>query len=146
MKKVQGDFKYLVDYMNQHDITIAQAAEMTDRTYSTVRNWLHGSYLKHAIVATEESQAQEERNVATLISKITGDSKEKVLDEIRNYFIKKGELELSDDTVFGAIEKLIKDIREGRVTHMFPEEELNGARKVQILTMLENDLKMMRML
>lgn len=64
---------------------------MTDRTYSAVRNWIYGSYLKHAIITTEESQAKEKRNVATLISKITGDSKEKVLDEIRKYFIKKGD-------------------------------------------------------
>ena len=146
MRKVQGDFKYLVDYMNAHDITISKAAEITDRTYSTVRNWLYGSYLKQAIITTEETQAQEERNVATLISKITGDSKEKVLDEIRKYFIQKGELELSDDTVLGSLQKLISDIREGRVPYVYYGKELSGERKVQVLTMLENDLKMIRVL
>lgn len=145
-RKVQGDFKYLVDYMNKNKISIAQATKIVGREYSTVRNWLYGLHLKKAILATDETQKQADRNVASLIAKITGDSKDIVLDEIRKYLVSKGEMEILETSVSGMLRELMEDIKSGKVAYMRSDKEMTEERKHQVLTMLENNLRMMKTL
>ena len=145
-RKVQGDFKYLVDYMNKNKISIAQATKIVGREYSTVRNWLYGLHLKKAILTTDETQKQADRNVASLIAKITGDSKEVVLDEIQKYLLSEGEIEVLETSVSGTLRKLIEDIKCGKVKYMRSDKEMTLEKKRQVIMMLENDLRMMKTL
>ena len=145
-RKVQGDFKYLVDYMNENGISIARATKIVGREYSTVRNWLYGLHLKNAVITTDETPKQADKNVASLIAKITGDSKEVVLEEIRKYLVLKGEMEVLETSVSGILRDLMEDIKLGKVAYMRSDKEMTQERKRQVLMMLENNIIMMKTL
>lgn len=143
-RRIQGTFTYLVDYMNKNNVSISQAAKKVDRNYSTIRNWLYGMHLEGAIMATaEETPKQADRNVAHLISKITGDSKETVLDEIRKHLIASGKLEISNNSVSDTLKKLVEDVKIGKVRYMCNNQTLTEERSRRVLAMLENDLRLL---
>lgn len=141
-KKIEGEFKYLVDYMNNNGISISDAAKIVDRDYTTVRNWINGVHLSNVCTVVKETKKQKDRNVALLISKITGDTKEKVVDEIRKFLISTGKLRLSSNSVMSVLYQLKKDIENGNIISIDGYNNATEKQMIQVVTVLENDMKL----
>lgn len=141
-KKIEGKFKYLVDYMNNNGISISDAARVVNRDYTTVRNWINGVHLSNVCTVVNETKRQEDRNVAVLISTITGDPKEKVVDEIRKYLISTGKLRLSSNSVMSVFYQLKKDIENGKIISIDGYNSATEKQLIQVVTVLENDMKL----
>lgn len=141
-KKIEGKFKYLVDYMNNNGISISDAAKIVDRDYTTVRNWINGVHLSNVCTVVKETKKQKDRNVALLISKITGDTKEKVVDEIRKFLISTGKLRLSSNSVMSVLYQLKKDIENGNIISIDGYNNATEKQMIQVVTVLENDMKL----
>ncbi len=105
------EFSYLKNKMREKNLSISAAAAYVDRDSSTIRNWLNGTYLTSALTASKSNKSAR-RNVAYLISQITGDPEEIVREEIKKYLVETGQLSLNENSYRFLLNKFKEEIEE----------------------------------
>jgi hypothetical protein len=103
------EFTYLKDKMREKNLSLSAAAACVNRDSSTIRNWLNGSYLSSALTVSKSNKSAR-RNVAYLISRITGDPEEIVREEIKKYLVETGQLSLNENSYRFLLNKFKEEI------------------------------------